>query len=64
MLNFLVKFHFKKIGMRNPFSVFRKNVGIDLGTANSLIYLSGRGIVINEPSCVAVNSKTGKVIMR
>ncbi|MDO8601709.1 MAG: rod shape-determining protein [bacterium] len=42
--------------------VFRKNLGIDLGTANSLIYMSGRGIVINEPSAVAVNSKTGKVI--
>ena len=42
--------------------VFRKNLGIDLGTANSLIYVSGRGIVINEPSAVAVNSKTGKVI--
>jgi len=42
--------------------VFRKNLGIDLGTANSLIYVSGRGIVINEPSAVAINSKTGKVI--
>ncbi len=42
--------------------VFKKNLGIDLGTANSLIYVSGRGIVINEPSAVAVNSKTGKVI--
>jgi rod shape-determining protein MreB and related proteins len=44
------------------FGVFKKNLGIDLGTANSLIYVSGRGIVINEPSAVAVNSKTGKVI--
>lgn len=42
--------------------VFRKNLGIDLGTANSLVYVSGRGIVINEPSAVAINSKTGKVI--
>ena len=48
--------------MKNPFSVLSKNVGIDLGTANSLIYLAGRGIVINEPSCVAVNNKTGRVV--
>jgi len=48
--------------MRNPFSLLRKNVGIDLGTANSLIYLSGRGIVLNEPTTVAINSKTGKLV--
>lgn len=48
--------------MKNPFALFRKNVGIDLGTANSLVYLSGRGIVINEPSAVAINNKTGKVV--
>ncbi|PIR88617.1 MAG: rod shape-determining protein [Candidatus Harrisonbacteria bacterium CG10_big_fil_rev_8_21_14_0_10_44_23] len=39
----------------------RKNVGIDLGTANTLVYVSGRGIVVNEPSYVALNNKTGKV---
>lgn len=48
--------------IKNPLSFFRKNVGIDLGTANSLVYLSGRGIVINEPSAVAINNKTGKVV--
>lgn len=48
--------------MKNPFGIFRKNIGVDLGTANSLVYLAGRGIVINEPSCVAVNAKTGKVV--
>ena len=48
--------------MRNPFSILRKNIGIDLGTANTLIYLSGRGIVTNEPTTVAVNSKTGKLV--
>ncbi len=47
---------------KNPLSLFRKNVGIDLGTANSLVYLSGRGIVINEPSAVAINNKTNKVV--
>lgn len=37
-------------------------VGIDLGTANTLVYVRGRGIVINEPSVVAVNQKTGQIV--
>jgi len=41
---------------------FSKHIGVDLGTANSLIYVSGRGIVINEPSIAAVNNKTGAVL--
>ena len=44
------------------FNYFSKNIGIDLGTANSLIYLSGRGIVINEPSIAAINNKTGQIV--
>jgi rod shape-determining protein MreB len=48
--------------MKNPFNYFAKNIGVDLGTANSLVYLSGRGIVINEPSIAAVNNKTGQVL--
>ncbi len=38
------------------------DIGIDLGTANTLVYLRGKGIVINEPSVVAVNSKTNQVV--
>lgn len=38
------------------------DIGIDLGTANTLVYVKGRGIVINEPSIVAVNQKTGQVV--
>lgn len=38
------------------------NIGIDLGTASVLIYVRGKGIVLREPSVVAVNSKTGKVL--
>lgn len=41
---------------------FIKDIGIDLGTANSLVYVRNRGIVINEPSVVAVNNKTGQVL--
>lgn len=42
--------------------VLSHDIGIDLGTANTLVYLKGRGIVINEPSVVAVNQKTGQVV--
>ncbi|OHA91964.1 MAG: rod shape-determining protein [Candidatus Zambryskibacteria bacterium RIFCSPLOWO2_02_FULL_51_21] len=38
------------------------DVGIDLGTANTLVYMRGRGIVVNEPSVVAVNQKTGQIV--
>jgi rod shape-determining protein MreB len=44
------------------FGNFSKDVGIDLGTANTLVYVKGKGIVINEPSVVAVNKKTGQVL--
>lgn len=38
------------------------DVGIDLGTANTLVYVKGQGIVVNEPSVVAVNKKSGQVV--
>ena len=38
--------------------MFTKSVGIDLGTANTLVYMKGKGIVIREPSVIAVNTKT------
>ena len=44
------------------FGSFSNDIGIDLGTANTLVYVKGRGIVINEPSIVAVNQKTGRVV--
>jgi rod shape-determining protein MreB len=44
------------------FGIWSKDIGIDLGTANTLVYVRGRGIVINEPSIVAVNQKTGKIL--
>lgn len=44
------------------FKIFSKDVGIDLGTANTLVYVRGRGIIINEPSIVAINKKTGQVL--
>ncbi len=44
------------------FRFFSNDIGIDLGTANTLVYVRGRGIVINEPSVVAINHKTGQVV--
>ena len=38
--------------------MFNKDIGIDLGTANVLIYIKGQGIVLNEPSVVAIDSDT------
>ena len=40
--------------------MFTKDIGIDLGTANTLVYLRGKGIIIREPSVVAVNTRTDK----
>ena len=39
-----------------------KSIGIDLGTANTLVYAKGRGIVLREPSVVAVEAKSRKVV--
>ncbi len=44
------------------FSSFSTDVAIDLGTANTLMYVKGRGIVLNEPTIVAMNKKTGQLI--
>ena len=40
---------------------FTRDIGIDLGTANTLVYMKGRGIIIREPSVVAVDVHTDKV---
>lgn len=42
--------------------IFSKDVGIDLGTANTIIYVQGRGIVVREPSVVAIDKYEGKVL--
>jgi rod shape-determining protein MreB len=41
---------------------FSNDIGIDLGTANTLVYLRGHGIILNEPSIVALNTKTGRIV--
>lgn len=52
----------EKALMENIFGRFSQDIGIDLGTANTLVYVRGRGIVINEPSVVAVNQRTGQIL--
>jgi rod shape-determining protein MreB len=44
------------------FGAFSRDIGMDLGTANTLVHVRGRGIVISEPSIVAVDTKTRKVL--
>lgn len=44
------------------FGKFSKDLGIDLGTANTLVYVKDKGIVINEPSVVAINTRTNQIL--
>ncbi|MGB9621364.1 MAG: rod shape-determining protein, partial [Brevinematia bacterium] len=51
------------MGLNDVFSKYFVNeIGIDLGTANTLIYVKGKGIVVSEPSVVAIETRTGRVI--
>jgi len=43
-------------------SSLSNDIGIDLGTANTLVYAPGKGVILNEPSVVAINQKTGRVV--
>jgi len=52
----------KKDIFERVFGRFSQDIGIDLGTANTLVYVRSRGIVINEPSVVAVNQRTGQIL--
>ena len=47
--------------LRSLFSIFSSDLAIDLGTANTLVFARGKGIVVNEPSIVAINKNTGEV---
>ena len=44
------------------FSLKSKDIGIDLGTANTLVTLRGKGVVLKEPSVVAIDRKTGEIL--
>ena len=47
--------------MRSIFSLFSSDLAIDLGTANTLVFAHGKGIIVNEPSIIAVHRITGEV---
>ncbi len=57
-------------GMRESFlnvsgkflGALASDIGVDLGTANTIVYVSGMGVVVNEPTIVAINNKTGEII--
>jgi rod shape-determining protein MreB len=55
LFNFLRK-------IKNFNNLFSGDLGIDLGTANTLVYVPKKGVIVNEPSVVAVNQKTGQVV--
>lgn len=49
------------MNLRSLFSLFSSDLAIDLGTANTLVFAKGKGIVVNEPSIVAINKNTGDI---
>lgn len=55
---------FKTIGKQfdRVLGALSTDIGIDLGTANTLVYVKGKGIVLNEPTIVAINKKTGQLV--
>ena len=48
--------------MDSLFQMIGRDMAVDLGTANTLVYVRGRGIVLNEPSVVAINTKSGAIL--
>jgi len=49
------------VALGSLFSLFSSDLAIDLGTANTCVYARGKGIVVNEPSIVAINKVNGRV---
>ena len=49
------------MNFRSLFHLFSSDLAIDLGTANSLVFAKGKGIVVNEPSIVAINKVNGRI---
>lgn len=48
--------------IRNTFGAVGTDIGIDLGTANTLVFVSGKGVILNEPSIVAINKRTQRIV--
>ena len=43
-------------------SIIGRDMAVDLGTANTLVYVRGRGVLLDEPSVVALNTSTGEIV--
>ena len=61
-MNYLDILILKNLVWRKESMLFSKDIGIDLGTANVLIYEKGKGIVLEEPSVVSMDAQTGRMI--
>ncbi|MDD3284657.1 MAG: rod shape-determining protein [Patescibacteria group bacterium] len=48
--------------LKNFFGKFSKDIAVDLGTSNTLVYVKDKGIIINEPSVVAINTRTDQIL--
>jgi rod shape-determining protein MreB len=48
--------------LRNAFRFLGRDMAVDLGTANTLVYVRGRGVALNEPSVVAINTKSNAIL--
>src|SRR5258707_2152859 len=48
--------------MSNALAFLGRDLAVDLGPANTLVYVRGRGVALNEPSVVALNTDTGKIV--
>jgi FtsW/RodA/SpoVE-like cell cycle protein/MreB/Mbl protein len=48
--------------LRNAFRFLGRDMAVDLGTANTLVYVRGRGVALNEPSVVAINTKNNAIL--
>ena len=59
--NLIEEFKTGQMNFRSLFSLFSSDLAIDLGTANTLVFAKNRGIVVNEPSIVAINKNNGEV---
>src|SRR6266705_1484316 len=50
------------VPLQNAFRFLGRDMAVDLGTANTLVYVRGRGIVLNEPSVVAINTRNNAIL--
>src|SRR3990172_6409567 len=54
--------HARSGGPEGVLGLLGRDMAVDLGTANTLVYVRGRGVVLNEPSVVAINTLTGAIL--